>query len=64
MAGNDREEADEDVLDALEDLSEAARDLKEAVREHPDPDVKAALGAEVARLEEIIARMQAAIPKR
>jgi len=64
MADNDREEADEGVLDALEDLSEAATDLKEAVRQHPDQAIEAALGAEVAKLEEIIARIQAAIPKR
>jgi hypothetical protein len=64
MADDDREEADEDVLDALEGLSEAASDLKEAVGQHPDPAVEAMLGAEVAKLEEIIARMQGALPKR
>ena len=64
MADDDREDADEDVRDALEDLSEAATDLKEAVSQHPDESIKSMLAAEVAKLEEIIAKMQAALPKR
>jgi hypothetical protein len=61
MADDDNQEANEDVLEAVEDLDESVSDLKEAAEDHPDETIKATLTSEIAKLEEIINAIRAAV---
>jgi hypothetical protein len=61
MPDTDPKEANEDVLDAIEDVEDGLSNLKEAVAEHPDAAVRAGLDVEVARIQEIIRKMQASL---
>jgi hypothetical protein len=61
MADDNNQEANEDVLGAVEDLEECVSDLKEAAEDHPDEGVKTALSAEIAKFEEIINAIKAAV---
>jgi len=61
MADDNNEEANQDVLEAAEDLQESVSDLKEAADDHPDESIKAALSAEIAKFEQIINAIRAAV---
>ena len=64
MPETDRREANEDVLDAIEDIEDGLSNLREAIAEHPDAAVRAGLAAEVARIREIIQKMQTDVGRR
>jgi hypothetical protein len=65
MADDDDDDDDDDLADANEDLADAigefeedVSDLKELVDGHPDAAIKAALHADVTRIEEALASMR------
>ena len=59
MPEPDHTEANEDVFDAIEDVEDGLSNLKEAVAEHPDAGLRAGLEGEIAKIQEIIKKMQA-----
>lgn len=61
MADDDNQEANEDVLETVEDLEVSVSDLKEAAEDHPDETIKATLTAEIAKFEEILNTIRAAV---
>ena len=61
MADDNNQEANEDVLEAVQDLEESVSDLKEAAEDHPDESIKTALSAEIAKFEEILNNLRAAV---
>jgi hypothetical protein len=64
MPEADPTEANEDLLDAIEDVEDGLSNLKEAIAEHPDAAVRKGMEAEVARIQEIIKKMQGDLGRR
>jgi hypothetical protein len=55
---NGADDGSEELVEAIEELEEGVEDLQELVDEHPNAAVKAKLGENVTRLQEILASMK------
>jgi hypothetical protein len=59
--GDDNDDANEDVLEAIEDLEDGVSDLKEAIEDHPDASIRASLSGELTKLTDAFRNMKAAV---